>query len=50
MNYLKFTSYDNGKPLWIREDQIGGWYWERGHYHIVPLWDEVDIPVRENGG
>lgn len=23
MKYLGFTSRQNGKPLWIREDQVG---------------------------
>ena len=49
MTYLKFTSYENRKPIWIREDQIGAWYFDRGHWHIVPLFDEIDIPVKETG-
>jgi len=47
--YAKLTSYQSGKPLWIRKDQIAAWFYDRGHYHIVPTYDEVDVEVKESG-
>lgn len=49
MKYVKFTDKQTGKPLWIREDQVLGWFPEKAHYRITPAFDEVDVDVRENG-
>lgn len=49
MDFAKFTAYETGKPLWIRKDQVACWFSDRGHYHIVPLFDEIDMAVKETG-
>lgn len=49
MRYVRFTDEQTGEPLWLREDQVLGWFPEKAHYRITPAFDEVDVDVRENG-
>lgn len=49
MKYVKFTDKQTGKPLWLREDQVLGWFPEKAHYRVTPAFDEVDVEVRESG-
>lgn len=49
MRYVRFTDKQTGKPLWLRDDQVLGWFPEKAHYRITPAFDEVDVEVRETG-
>lgn len=46
MRYVRFTDKQTGEPLWLREDQVLGWFPEKTHYRITPAFDEVDVDVR----
>lgn len=46
MRFLRFTDRRTGKPLWLREDQVLGWFPEKTHYRITPAFDEADVDVR----
>ena len=48
MRYVRFTDKQTGKPLWLREDQVLGWFPEKAHYRVTPTIGEVDVEVREN--
>lgn len=46
MRFLGFTAHENGKPLLIREDLIGGWQFHRGHGLLLVLGqDMTDIEI-----
>lgn len=48
MNFLEFTTHENGKPLLIREDLVGGWQFHRGHGLLLVLGqDMTDIEIKE---
>ena len=49
MRYVRFTDKQTGKPLWLREDQVFGWFPEKAHYRITLAFDKADVEVRENG-
>ena len=48
MKFLGFTTHENGKPLLIREDLVGGWQFHRGHGLLLVLGqDMTDIEIKE---